>query len=73
MNVREVGMANSDWLMAARSSEFPDDPVYVVNREVKPTRAWYYLCFPGSLPIFIGSNNNPPGNFPYGEPVIPDG
>jgi hypothetical protein len=72
MNVREVGMACSDWELAARIPGSVLESVYLVKRKVLPKRAWYYLCFPGSLPAAFGSTLFPPGNFPWGVPVDPD-
>lgn len=72
MNVREVGMTCSDWQLAARIPDSFLGSVYVVKRDVLPRRKWYYLCLPGGLPTLFGSTFNPPGNFPWGEDVVPD-
>lgn len=73
-NVWDLGMAASDWRLAARSVLLPW--AIVVNpTPAMPTRYRVYFDLGGNqVPLFIGDATIlPPGlGFPYGEDVDPD-
>ncbi len=72
LNVADMGMSGSDWLLAARVRG--PGPGYVVVVEVadNPVDYWVYTLLPGDLPVPGTPLPKAGKHFPYGWDVEPD-